>query len=419
MNAQDGFTPRPDGGSPIPEFTANPDGKLSENILYFARALRDAGLPVGPGAVLDALAAVEAASIGTRGEFHDVLKAVFVKRREQSILFDQAFAIFFRRKGFVEKLLAMFSPQAKPEKEKKTTADAGASRVADALFKNPRDEEKAAPSLDLDARFTMSSAEILAGKDFAQMSAAEIAAAERQIAKLALPDDLIKTRRHGIASHGRRYDARASFRQMLRDGAIDLVRKAPLERHPPVVALVDISGSMAEYSRLLLHFLHALGRRRRVSTFLFGTRLTNVTRALVRRDPDEALALCGSAAQDWSGGTRIGENLHKFNREWSRRVLGQGAVVLFFSDGLEREGAEDLGREMQRLKMSSRRLIWLNPLLRFEGFAAKAQGVRAILPHVDEFRAIHNLASMEGLCRALAKEGGRESDPRGWLKRAG
>src|SRR5579863_6991552 len=179
MPPVDGFTPRPDGALGLPEIVASPDGRLAQNILYFARALRDAGLPLGPGAVLDALAAVEAAGIGSRAEFHDVLQAIFVKRREQALIFDQAFAIFWRRKGFVEKLLAMMSPEAKPDKEKKSKADAGATRVADALFKNPREDEKTAPSLDLDARYTMSSAEILANKDFAQMTAAEIATAER------------------------------------------------------------------------------------------------------------------------------------------------------------------------------------------------------------------------------------------------
>ena len=415
----EGFTPRPGGDPATPEIEVRRDGKLAENVLYFARTLREAGLPVGPGAVLDALKALEAAGVGSRAEFHDVLHAIFVKRREHTLVFDQAFAIYWRRKGFVEKLLAMMSPEAKPDKEKKTKADAGATRVADAMFKNPRDEEKAAPSLDLDARYTMSTAEILADKDFAQMTAAEIAAAERAIEKLAMPDDFMRTRRHATASRGPRFDPRATFRRMLRDGSIDLVRKAPIERHPPLVALVDISGSMSEYSRLFLHFLHALGRRRRVSTFLFGTRLTNVTRALSRRDPDEALDLCGRAAQDWEGGTRIAANLHRFNREWSRRVLAQGAIALLLTDGLEREGVEDLGREAERLAMSCRRLIWLNPLLRFDGFGAKAQGVRAILPHVDEFRPIHNLHVMADLCRALDGRGGVAAfDPKRWLREA-
>jgi len=398
----------------------SPSGKLAENILYFARALRDAGLPVGPGAVLDAVAAIEAAGVGERGDFHDVLHAVFVKRHEHTLIFDQAFAIFWRRKGFVEKLLAAMSPEARPDKEKSAKAEAGATRVADALFKNAGDDKNAAPSLDLDARLTMSSVEVLQSKDFAQMNAAEIAKAQALVADLVLPEDRLKTRRHAPATRGLRFDPRRSFRRSLRaGGAIDLVRQAPILRHPPIVALLDISGSMAEYTRLFLHFLHALGRERRVSTFLFGTRLTNVTRALQLRDPDDALARCSSEVVDWSGGTRIGASLHRFNREWSRRVLGQGAIVLMFTDGLERDDTRELALEMERLGKSCRRLIWLNPLLRYDAFAAKAQGVKAMLPFVDEFRPIHNLASMADLCAALRGEAvGARFDPRRWLKAA-
>jgi uncharacterized protein len=397
-----------------------PTGQLANNILYFARALREAGLPVGPGAVLDALAAVEAAGIGDRADFYATLHAVLVKKHEHSILFDQAFRIFWKRKGFLEKLIAMMSPQADPAKQKKQKAEAGASRIADALFKTPQDEAKAAPSLDLDARFTMSEVEILQTKDFAQMTAAEIARARALIARLTMPDDAMRTRRHIAKAHGRRIDPRRTFRRTLRDGGaiIDLAFRAPALRHPPIVALCDISGSMSDYTRIFLHFLHALGEKRRVTSFLFGTRLTNVTRALRARDVDEALALCAGQVKDWSGGTRIAPSLHRFNREWSRRVLGQGAIVVLFTDGLERDGAENLTREMERLRKSCRRLIWVNPLLRFSEFQAKALGIRAMLPYVDEFRPIHNLASMAELCRALSGAGGAEADPKAWLKRS-
>ena len=397
-----------------------PAGKLATNILYFARALREAGLPVGPGSVLDALAAVEAAGIGDRVDFHATLHAVFVKKHEHSILFDQAFRIFWKRKGYLEKLIAMMSPRADLAKQDKQKPEAGASRIADALFKTPQDEEKAPPSLDLDARFTMSAAEILQTKDFAQMSAEEIARARALIARLTLPENAIQTRRHVAKAHGRRIDPRRSFRRSLRAGGaiIDLAFRAPAVRHPPIVALCDISGSMSDYTRVFLHFLHALGEKRRVTTFLFGTRLTNVTRALRARDVDEALALCSRQVKDWAGGTRIGSSLHRFNREWSRRVLGQGAIVILFTDGLERDGVDSLGLEMERLRKSCRRLIWANPLLRYGEFQAKALGIRTMLPFVDEFRPIHNLASMADLCRALEDSGAAAADPRAWLKRS-
>jgi uncharacterized protein with von Willebrand factor type A (vWA) domain len=173
---------------------------------------------------------------------------------------------------------------------------------------------------------------------------------------------------------------------------------------------------MAEYSRLFLHFLHAIAeKRRRVHSFVFATRLTNISREIASRDPDEALARASTRVQDWEGGTRIAHALHEFNRLWSRRVLGQGAVVLLFTDGLERQVGPDLTFEMDRLKRSCRRLVWLNPLLRYDAFEARASGIRAMLPHVHDFRPIHNLASMGDLCHALASERSRESDPRRWL----
>lgn len=393
-----------------------PRGALAANIVHFARALREAGIPVGPGAVLDALAAVEAAGFGDREDFYATLHAVFVKKHEHSLLFDQAFHIFWKRRGLLEKLIAMISPQA-PSQRKPVRAEAGATRVADALFKSRPKEVKAVPSLDLDARFTASEREVLRGKDFAQMSAAEIEEARKLIRALVMPEDRRRTRRFTASAQRFRVDARRSFRRSLQPGgAIDLRFRRPAARPPPIVALVDISGSMSEYTRLFLHFLHAVGETRRVSAFLFGTRLTNVTRAMRARDPDDALARCSAMAVDWSGGTRIGEALARFNREWGRRVLGQGAIVLLFTDGLEREGVDQLAAEMERLRKSSRRLIWVNPLLRFEGFAAKAQGVRAMLPHVDSFRPIHSLESMADLCRALAGAPSGSEDPKAWLR---
>ena len=397
-------------------------GKLPENIAYFARALRDAGLPVGPAAVLDAIEAVAVAQIGERGDFRAVLHAVLVRKHEHTIIFDQVFDIFWKRRGFMEKLIAAMSPMA-PDDRPKEKAKAGASRVADALYKNPKAEQKPAPSLDLDARFTMSGEEVLQGKDFAQMSSAEIARAQALIDRLALPEDRRVTRRFAPDPRGARIDARATFRRSLRSGggAIDLAFRAPVVRRPPIVAICDISGSMSDYTRLFLHFLHRLtDTRRRVSTFLFGTRLTNVTRALRAKDIDEALAQCSSEVKDWSGGTRIAGSLHAFNRDWARRVLGQGAIVILFTDGLERDDGVGLTAEMERLHKSCGRLIWVNPLLRYDAFAAKAVGIRAMLPHVDEFRAIHNLASMADLVAALSRAAGpgAPTDPRLWLKRA-
>src|SRR5262249_21077920 len=371
------------------------EGRLAENILYFARALRAAGIPVGPGAVLDALAAVEAAGVGTREDFYWTLHAVFVKRHEHSILFEQAFRVFFRRRGFLDQLLASLLPQAPPSAP--PAPRPGAQRIDEALFSGLRESEPQTAEREVDARLTVSDRELLQRKDFAQMTAAEVVAAKDAIKQLVLTLDEVKTRRLAPHRHGHVVDIRRTLRGSLKAGGavIDLKYLGPATKSPPIVALLDISGSMSQYTRLFLHFLHAVtDARKRVHTFLFGTRLTNVTRALRHKDPDEALAAVSASVPDWSGGTRIASSLKAFTKLWARRVLRQGAIVLLITDGLEREGGESLAFEIDRLHRSSRRLIWLNPLLRFSGFEAKAKGIRSMLPHVDELRPIHNLDSM-------------------------
>jgi hypothetical protein len=391
-------------------------GRLAENILYFARALRAAGIPVGSGAVLDALEAISVARVGDREDFYWMLHAVFVKRHEHTILFDQAFRIFFRKRGYIEKLIASMLPEVAKTAPKPPAP--GAQRVQQALLGglNAREDK---PEVEIDARLTVSDREVLQKKDFAQMSAAEIAAAKQAIARLALPLDMVRTRRMAPSRRGHLIDIRRTLRASMKAGGalIDLKYLGPREKEPPIVALLDISGSMSQYTRLFLHFLHSItDARKRVTTFLFGTRLTNVTRAIRARDPDEALAACSAHVVDWSGGTRIASSLREFNKSWSRRVLTQGAVVLLISDGLERDADDTLSFEMDRLHRSCRRLIWLNPLLRFEGFEARAKGVRTMLSHVDELRPIHNLESMAGLVRALSGAQAKDYDPKLMLR---
>src|SRR5690348_2063783 len=388
-------------------------GRLAENILYFARALRVAGIPVGPGAVLDALEAVKVAGIGTKEDFYWTLHAVFVKRHEHSVLFDQAFRIFFRRRGYIDQMLAMMMPQVPAPPQ---APQPGSTRVHEALFSGLDDKLKRQREVELDARMTVSDREVLQRKDFAQMTSAEIAAAKEAMKRLVLPLAEIRTRRLAPHRHGHLIDIRRTLRASMKGGGdfIDLRFIGPKTKPPPLVALLDISGSMSQYSRIFLHFLHALtDARKRVSTFLFGTRLTNVTRALRERDPDDALAACSAAVPDWSGGTRIASSLRAFNKLWARRVLAQGAIVLLITDGLERDADETLAFEMDRLHRSCRRLIWLNPLLRFEGFEARARGIKAMLPHVDDMRPIHNLESISGLVAAL-ESGGGSADPKVW-----
>ena len=378
---------------------APPTGQMADNIIGFARALRAAGIPVGPGAVIDAMNALQVIDIGNRADVFTTLESIFVKRREHALIFAQAFALFFRA---AEEWKHLLDSVPLPDHAKKKPPPAS-RRVQEALSQTQMTE---APQIqEHELRLSVSDREVLQKKDFAQMTAAEIAEVTRSIDRMKLPQAELRTRRFKPDVRGQRLDMRRTLRGSLRTGGdiIDIHRLGRIERPAPIVALLDISGSMSEYTRLFLHFLHAItDARKRVSVFLFGTRLTNVTRSLRARDPDEALAACSSAVEDWAGGTRIATSLHTFNKLWGRRVLGQGAIVLLISDGLEREADARLAFEMDRLHRSCRRLIWLNPLLRYGGFEAKAQGIKMMLPHVDEFRPVHNLSSIKGLIEALS-----------------
>ncbi|SHE70379.1 hypothetical protein SAMN05444279_106151 [Ruegeria intermedia] len=391
------------------------DPKLAQNITHFARALRKAGLPIGPGRVVDAIRAVQAAGFTRKQDFYWTLHACFVNRPEHRTVFAQIFRLYWRDPRYLEHMMSMMLPAIRGVQEERM-AEAGEKRAAEALLDGvERDEPKGAEQegeseIEIDATQTASSEERLRSLDFEQMSTAETAQAKRILARLQLPVDPIASRR-GQASHlGQRIDRARTLRAAMRQGGemrqIALVKPKP--RWPNLIALCDISGSMSQYSRIILHFLHTVSNAKgagwaKVHAFTFGTRLTNITRHLHQRDVDAALAAAGAEAQDWEGGTRIGECLHQFNRDWSRRVMGQGAVVLLITDGLERGDPDLLEKEIERLHLSARRLIWLNPLLRWDGFAPKAQGVATMLPHVDSFRAGHSIASLEDLAAVISR----------------
>jgi uncharacterized protein with von Willebrand factor type A (vWA) domain len=399
---------------PVEGTGAADGGKIATNIMHFARVLRAAGLPVGPGRVIDAIKAVEAVGLGSRADFYWTLHAVFVNRRDQLEIFDQAFHVFWRNPQLLDRMMQLVLPSFVDESAPPLETEEMNRRLAEALRQN-RDGEsddgdsEEEPELEIDAVMTWSAQEVLQGMDFEKMSSDELNQARRAIARMRLPIVAVPTRRFRRDRAGARIDMRATLRMALRSGgaSIPLQRRKRLRRHPPLVVLCDISGSMSRYSRMILHFLHAVTNDRdRVHTFLFGTRLTNVTRYLRYKDVDEALDKCAEAVEDWSGGTRIGHTLHEFNVKWSRRVLAQGAVVLLITDGLDRDAADGLAPEIERLHKSCRRLIWLNPLLRYDRYEAKSLGARALLPHVDEFRPVHNLESLAQLADALSRPPG-------------
>jgi hypothetical protein len=381
-----------------------PGGALADNLLAFARLLRRAGLPVGVSEQLRAVAALPLIDLGDRRQVHAALRAAMVHRREHFEVFDQAFLLFWRdpEAGKNAAAMALMDGMKAPEK-----APPASRRIAEALRQaqapqpaRPPEE----PRREVDMTLTVSDRERLQTMDFEAMSAAEIAEAKREIRRLVLPLDERRTRRFRPDPTGPAVDLRATIKASLRLGGevMTLERRRRVTRPPPLVALCDISGSMNRYAQVLLHFLHAVTNDRdRVHCFLFGTRLTNVTRPLRHRDAEVAFEMVSHIVPDWSGGTRIGEALEGFNRLWGRRVLGQGAVVLLITDGLDREGARGLAEATGRLRRSCRRLVWLNPLLRYEGFQPRSQGIRAMLPHVDEFRPVHNLASLRDLVESL------------------
>ncbi len=382
--------------------------KLAENIIHFARVLREAGIPVGPDRVLDALRALEVTGIENREDFYWTLAAVFLGRREHFEVFDQAFHIFWRDPRMLERVMAMMLPKVFGRGEVKDE-NQPVSRVAEAMApkhaRNDEDQPQPPDKVELNATLTVSDRELLQRADFETMTAQELSEAKKLIARLRLPIPEIRTRRMAADTRGHRADLRATLRASLRGNSdvIPLRFRSPRRAHPPLIVLCDISGSMSRYSRMFLHFLHALTNDRdRVHTFVFGTRLTNITRYLRHRDVDVALNGVAQAVADWSGGTRIGTCLREFNLRWSRRVLGQNGVVLLISDGLDRDLGFELSEAMERLHKSCRRLLWLNPLLRFEGFEPRATGVRAMLPHVDSFLPAHNIDSLIDLARALS-----------------
>ncbi|MEL6619256.1 MAG: VWA domain-containing protein [Pseudomonadota bacterium] len=395
------------------ELPENP--RLAGNITHFARALRRAGLPIGTGRVIDAIEAVTAAGFTEKRDFYWTLHACFVSKPEHRTVFAQVFRLYWRDPRYLEHMMAAMLPAVRGVQEDRG-ARAAEKRAAEALLDGagmPDDldvpEEEGGTEIEIDATLTMSQEERLKTLDFEQMSTAEMAQAKAMLARMSLPVDPIPARRSRAASQGR-IDARATLRAAMRKGGElhDLRLRTPRVRYPNLVVLCDISGSMSQYSRVVLHFLHAVSNAKgagwaKVHAFTFGTRLTNITRHLAHRDVDAALKAAGAEAQDWEGGTRIGACLEAFNRDWSRRVLGQGAVVLLITDGLDRDHPDALARQMERVHLSARRLIWINPLLRWEDFAPKARGIAAMLPHVDAFRAGHSIASLEDLARVISK----------------
>ncbi len=395
------------------------DGRLVDNIVHFVRALRKSGIPVGTSQVQTAISAVHRAGFANKVDFYYTLRTTLITRPDHLAVFHQVFSMFWRDPEYLERMIQMLSPLLRQDSAHKKQDHAAARRAMDALTEPgsaPQDRPEK-EELQADVQASWSDTEILRHMDFEQMSVAEMNEATRAVCDLSLPVEPQRTRRFRASVNGTRPDIRATLaKAMRRGGNIEGISyKSPRYRPPKLVALCDISGSMSVYSRVILHLLHAINHAKdrdlatvsAVSAFTFGTQLTNITRALNLKDVDEALSAVGQQSPDWQGGTRIGHAIYRFNRDWSRRVLGQGSVVLLITDGLERGDTAQLHTEIARLSRSCRKLIWLNPLLRWQDFAPKAAGIKTILPFVDEFLACHSVDSLAGFAAALGSGRGR------------
>ena len=386
--------------------TSEHEGRLADNILLFCRTLRHAGLAVGTGQVIEAGSAVLRTGIERRDDFYCALRAVLVSDPAQFRLFDQAFYIYFRNPRLLERMIGLLLPTIERVAESGDT-DVAIRRLMESLEENEIIDDSDVV-IEIDQSASYSRRELLRHKDFEQMTLQEQSEAKQLLREEIDVLKDVQTRRFRPYPFGNRYDLRRSMQLMLRNNGqlIELAKKKRRLRPPALVLICDISGSMSSYSRIFLHFAHALSSyRQTVHSFVFGTRLTNISHWLMDKDVDRALAQVSDEVQDWDGGTRIADCLERFNVDWGRRVLAGHAVVLLLSDGLERDSESDLEFQMQRLQRTCDQLIWMNPMLRYEHFQAKAMGIRTMLPHVDLFLPAHNLESLAQLGQILRQDG--------------
>jgi uncharacterized protein with von Willebrand factor type A (vWA) domain len=392
-----------------PSATGSVSGHLLRNVVLFGRLLRAVGVRgVTTSRIEDWVEAAGLIDVGSRRDFRNTAEAVLVTRREDLEWFRAAFDLFFVARDpteLAEMDLGLLVQRVRRRVERRVESARGADgRDGGAEGDEPRPQRT----------FTWSDAEALRRKDFADLEGGELRMVRDMIRRMEWSLDVRETRRL-VPSRRGRLDLRRSLRRNLARGGeiLEFARRDRKRKRRPLALLCDISGSMEPYSRVLLQFLYVASRGLdHTEAFVFGTRLTRITRQLRHRDVDEALRAVHHDVQDFGGGTRIGEAIRAFNRQWSRRVLGQGAAVLIISDGWDRGEPESLGREMARLQRSAYRTIWLNPLLGSPRYEPLTRGLQAALPYIDDFLPVHNLASLEDLGRHLRRLRAGKRGPR-------
>ena len=379
--------------------------KLVDNILFFSRILRSTGIPIATNQVINSINAISSIGISNRHNFYYTLKTCLINDQHHFYIFDQAFKILFKQTEVLQKnnneLLENFGEQ-KNENEK--FSNNTSNRIIDALFpkleKLKKNQLLSQDEIPVNNKISYSSNEKLSHQDFETMSTAEIVNAKVAISKFSIESKKIKSRRLIPNNLGKYIDPKRTFIKNIKNGSSSIVLnyKSNKLETSPLIILCDISGSMSSYSRMFLHFMHVImDKRRNVSTFLFGTRLTNISKYLKNHDIDLALESVSKKVVDWSGGTRIGECIRDYNKNWSKRVQNGNSTVLIITDGLDRGSSHNLEKEMQRLNKTCYKIIWLNPLLRYEKFEPKVNSIKTILRHVDKHVPIHNINSIKRL----------------------
>jgi uncharacterized protein with von Willebrand factor type A (vWA) domain len=389
------------GGGAFADSSAEPAGHILPNLLRFAEMLRRLGLDVGSGNVLDLVRSMDYVQMGRRDEFYQAARSIFIHRKQDIPIFDEAFQVFWRKPatGSTDMDLRTLGEQRRT----RTQLNAGNDDEPDdpPTRDSEADDE---PEHRVDLTRTYSSREVLRQKDFAEFTGREMAEARGMMAHLAWDLGQRRTRRMAVGG-GNYLDLRRTMRRSLKYGGefFELATKAPKDKPRSLVLICDVSGSMERYTRMLLHFIHTVASGLdRLEAFLFATRLTRITRHLRYRSVDQAITEVSQAVPDWAGGTRIGDAIKTFNYQWLRRVMRGQAIVLIISDGWDRGEPELLAREISRLQRSCHRLIWLNPLLGSPGYQPLTRGMQAALPYIDDFLPVHNLTSLEALAQRLS-----------------
>ncbi len=396
---------------------ADPGGHILPNLLRFAEVLRRLGLEAGPANVLDMVRATEHVHIGRRGEFYQAARSIFVHRRQDLPIFDEAFQVFWRKPNTARSGMDLRS-MGEQRRFRKPQVSAGHDEPMDdalALEGDPDDDSVS----HIDLTRTYSAREVLRQKDFSQFTGQEIAEARRMMEGLNWDLGLRRTRRQ-VPGEGASIDVRRTLRRSLQYGGemFDLATRGPKSRPRSLSLICDVSGSMERYTRMLLHFIHSMAAGQNIEAFLFATRLTRITRQLRYRSIDQSISEVSRAVPDWAGGTRIGEAVKSFNYQWLRRTLRGQAIVLIISDGWDRGDPELLARETSRLQRSCHRLMWLNPLLGSPGYQPLTQGMQAALPYVDDFLPAHNMSSLQSLAERLSDIGPERGATRAYRPKA-